>query len=233
MNLLQLIQQTCDELALSRPTAIVSSPDPQVRQLFALLNRFGNDLCRFDWQRLEREHTITTVAGQRTYPLPADWKKQIPQTEWGHGNRGRIFGPQTPQSWSELRSGIANAGPRRQFRIVNNMFELNPAPDAGQVITYMYVSKAWVRGQDGTPKTSFTADTDEPVFDESLLVDGLKTKFKQAKGLDVTFELSEFNGNLERCLAQDRSAPVLSLSSNYGARLLDLCNVPDGNWHGR
>lgn len=67
MNVLQLIQQVCDELAINRPTLVVGTTDPQIRQLWALLNRLGADLCRqFNWQRLNKEFIINTVASTRT-----------------------------------------------------------------------------------------------------------------------------------------------------------------------
>lgn len=63
MTLLELIQQVADELALDQPTVIIGSTDKQVRQLYALLSRLGNDLCRqFDWQRLNKEHILQTVS---------------------------------------------------------------------------------------------------------------------------------------------------------------------------
>jgi hypothetical protein len=62
------------------------------------------------------------------------------------------------------------------------------------------------------------------------MVEGLKVAFKQAKGLDVTFELSRFNILLENCKAQDRSAPKLSLTPWNGTVLLTTQNIPDGNW---
>jgi hypothetical protein len=64
------------------------------------------------------------------------------------------------------------------------------------------------------------------------MVEGLKVAFKQAKGLDVTFELSRFNNLLEQCKAQDRSAPKLSLSPADISILLTTQNIPDGNWPG-
>jgi hypothetical protein len=67
MNLLQLIQQVCDELAINRPTVIVGTNDPQTRQISALLYRLGNDLVRqFEWQRLNKEYILQTVAYTRT-----------------------------------------------------------------------------------------------------------------------------------------------------------------------
>jgi hypothetical protein len=61
MNALRLVQQTVDELALYRPTALIGSQDPQIRQLMALLNRLGADITRqTEWQRLNKEYLIVT-----------------------------------------------------------------------------------------------------------------------------------------------------------------------------
>lgn len=298
MTLLQLIQQACREMALGVPNAVVSSQDPQVIQMYALLNRFGGDLCREDdWRRLDREHILITVAqtinatmtagssvltvpsttglsvnwgidgtgvqpfaqivsvdsptqvtmnmpaletgtfalnfAQVQYPLPSDWKKQIPQTEWDRTNRWPLLGPQSAQGWQSFKSGIVYAGPRERFRLLGNTIALNPPPPNGIVLAFEYISNAFVIAADGvTFKSSFTADDDTCVFDDSLMVEGLKVAFKQAKGLDVTFELSRFNGLIEKCKAQDRSAPKLSLSPADISILLTTQNVPDGNWPG-
>jgi hypothetical protein len=61
MNALKLIQQTVDELALYRPTALIGTQDPQIRQLMALLNRLGADITRqTEWQRLNKEYLVVT-----------------------------------------------------------------------------------------------------------------------------------------------------------------------------
>lgn len=66
-TLLELVQQTCDELMINRPTTVAGSTDPQIRQLLALLNRLGSDISRqAQWQRLNREHILTTVAIAQT-----------------------------------------------------------------------------------------------------------------------------------------------------------------------
>lgn len=67
MTLLELVQQVCDELMIQRPQTVAGSTDPQIRQLLALLNRLGVDLSRqAQWQRLNREHLLTTVAINQT-----------------------------------------------------------------------------------------------------------------------------------------------------------------------
>ena len=63
MTLLELVQQVCAEMGLPKPASVIGNTDPQTSQMFALLNRLGKDLTRqFDWERLNKEHILNTVA---------------------------------------------------------------------------------------------------------------------------------------------------------------------------
>lgn len=296
MNLLQLIQQTCRELGINPPMAVVTSADPQILQLYALLNRHGHDMCRlFEWERLNKEFIISTVAfdllvdftinspivttastagittnfgvvgasaispfstvtsvdsgtqftmnmpatssgpqtvqmSQVAYPLPSDWLKQIPQTEWDRTNRWPMLGPKSPQEWQSFKSGIVYAGPRERFRIQQGSLQINPPPPNGLIFAYEYISNAWVLSQSGAAQSSFLADTDTTIYDDSLLIVGLKMRWLRAKGLDYSVELAEFNGLLSTIKAQDKSAPKLSLAPYGGSILLGYENTPDGSW---
>lgn len=298
MNLLELVQQVCDELMIRRPLAVVSSQDPKVRQLYALLNRLGQDVARqFQWQRLNREHILTTVAIQTTgdttagsavitnipdtsaittqfgvngpgtvpfaqvisktvnsvtlnmpmtetqvgaafefsqfqYDLPSDWQSQIPQTEWDRTNRWPLQGPQSPQDWQSFKSGIVYAGPRERFRILGNTITLNPPPSNGLLFAFEYISTGWVESAAGVAQTKFLADTDTCIFNDSLMVTGLKGAWKAAKGLDASFDLAEFRGLMETLKAQDKSAPILTMGGYSNSVLLTTNNLPDGNWPG-
>lgn len=296
MNLLELVQQTCYEVGIAAPTQVAMSQDPQIQQLYALVNRFGRDLSRqFIWQELDKEHLITTqvmattgdvVAGSPTitnipdttglttdwganfvgavpfsqiisvgpntvtlsqpaessgtgisitfgqvnYPLPADWLRQIEQTEWDRSNRWPLNGPKSPQEWQNFKSGIVYAGPRLRFRIADNVIQLNPPPGDQWLLSMEYISQNWVVGLDGSTKPKFTLDTDEAVFDESLMVEGLKLRWNKAKGF--AFDEKAYTDLLATCQAQNKSAPVLSLAQNPGSVLLSTANIPDGSWGG-
>lgn len=295
-TLLQIIQDVCDELALSRPNLVIGTTDPQVRQLTALLNRLGRDIVKqFEWQRLDKEFLITTqqytytgtvvngskvISGlptttglstqftvlgegimpfaqivtvdnstqvtmdmaatqsgtvqlqftQNQYTLPSDWDREVPQTEWNRTTRWPLLGPKSAQEWQTFKSGIVSAGPRQRFRILGNALNINPSPPPGQMASLEYISNAWVIGADGTSKTQFTADTDTNVFGDSLIITGLKTQWKQAKGLDFTFDLGEFRTLLEQAKAQDKSAAKLYLSQASGNILLTNRNIIDGSF---
>lgn len=297
-TLLALVQQTCDELMISRPTTVAGSTDPQIRQLLALLNRLGSDISRqFQWQRLNREHIITTVAfdvvgdatagsavisniadtsgittqfgvngpgtvpfaqvisvgtndvtlnmpmtetltgqslnfSQVAYDLPSDWLSEIPQTEWDRTNRWPLLGPQSPQDWQSFKSGIVYAGPRQRFRIQENQILINPPPPNGLMFSSEYISNGWVTNTVGQRITRYVNDTDVAIFPDSLLITGLKSQWKAAKGLDGTFDISEFRLLLQTMKAQDKSAPKLSLAPQPQSILLSIANIQDGNWPG-
>lgn len=298
MNLLELVQQVCDELMIDRPSAVVSTADPQIVQLYALLNRLGNDISRqAQWQRLNNEYVITTQAVTQSatttlgspvitgipdtsslstdwgllgvgvppfaqivsvdsgtqvtinmpanasgtvdmqfsrvqYPLPSDWLMQIPQTEWDRTNRWPLLGPKSPQEWQSFKSGIVYAGPRERFRILQESMTINPPPPNGLLFAFEYISTGWVISATGTRQSKYLADTDEAIFPDSLLITGLKSLWKAAKGLDGSFDLGEFRVLLETIKSQDRSAPKLNLSPYGGTILMSGWNIPTGNWPG-
>ena len=296
MNLLELVQQMCYEVGIAAPSQVATSQDPQIQQIYALLNRFGRDLSRdYVWQELDTEYLINTQTlattgdvvqgsptitnipdttgldanwganfvgavpfsqiisvgpntvtlnqpsqstgtgiditfGQVNYPLPSDWLRQIESTEWDRTNRWPLNGPKSPQEWQNFKSGIVYAGPRLRFRIADNTIQLNPPPSANALLSMEYISQNWVVALDGTTKPKFTLDTDVPVFDESLMVEGLKLRWNKAKGF--AYDETGYRELLGKCQAQNKSAPTLLMSQGGGSILLSTANIPDGSWGG-
>jgi hypothetical protein len=171
------------------------------------------------------------VFGKVQYPLPTDWLNQIPQTEWDRSNRWPLLGPQSPQDWQSFKSGIVYAGPRLRFRIQGQTLSINPPPSSNINLAFEYLSNSWVIAANGTTyKTKFTVDTDTTVFDDSLMISGVKLKWLQTKGFDYSYAEKEYNGYLSMCQAQDHSAPTLSLAPASGSVLLTNRNIPDGGF---
>jgi len=173
------------------------------------------------------------VFGQVQYPLPSDWLKQIPATEWDRSNRWPLLGPQSAQDWQSFKSGIVYAGPRLRFRIQGGTLSINPPPAANVNLAFEYISNAWALAADGvTYKTKFTNDSDTFIYDDSLMLSGVKLRWLQTKGFDYTAAYKEYMDYLAICKAQDKSAPTLSLAPMSGSVLLTNRNIPDGSWHG-
>ena len=154
---LEVCQTAAVEMGIAAPVAIYANPDLTAQQLGALYNVTGEMLVkRRLWRELFRETTVTAVAGQATYPLPSDFARPISQTEWDTVNRWPMIGPETPQQWQWLKSGILSTGPRERFRLVGNTLEVWPVPGAGIPVpitfSYYYVSKWWVIDQSAQRK---------------------------------------------------------------------------------
>lgn len=63
MNLLQIVRVACGELGIPSPSAVASSGDPQVVQLFALANKVGSELATDEsWSGLVKEYRFQTEA---------------------------------------------------------------------------------------------------------------------------------------------------------------------------
>jgi hypothetical protein len=133
------------------------------------------------------------------------------------------------QEWQVLKKGISPTGPRRRFRIFNNIFYLDPVPNqTGQVIAYEYSTLNWVQSMSGAAQVQFLADTDYSLLDDDCMIFGLKWRYKQRNGVDYTQELQDYNDCLERVLARDGGSRALPLNSTAsGVNLLNNSNVPD------
>jgi hypothetical protein len=188
------------------------------------------------WRRLFREHTITTVADIGSYDLPADFARPINQTEWDRSNRWPMIGPESPQQWQWLKSGILSTGPRERFRLVGNTLEIWPVPTATSTpsanldLSFYYVSKYWVLSNEEVPKPKATLNSDTCIFEDRLMIAGVKLRFFQVKGFDTTAFAADFQSNLDDALAQDSGAPILSLAREPAFPLITVYNIPDGNW---
>lgn len=164
------------------------------------------------------------------YDLPSDWSKQVPQTEWDRTNFWPLNGPKTAQEWQFLKGGIVSTGPRLRFRIQGSKFAVNPVPSDGERLAFEYISNAWVQSSAGAYKSSFTADDDTCIFDDSLMILGTKMLWRQEKGFESSLIERQFNTMRDKKTAQNASAPKLNMAMQPGNVLLGPWNIQDGSW---
>lgn len=195
----------------------------------------------------------SVIISQDSYPVPEDFVAFIKDTEWDRGNRWQLFGPISPQDDQYLRSGIVSLTPRRRWRQlgrdapglrVAQVFRLFPPPgqnDTPGPMVYEYLSAYWAQsavvatpsGYDFTTKAAFTADTDTCIFNDRLMIEGLKWRFFAAKGFDYSSQLALWEGEVQVAIARDGSAPIVSLNRPRLPYLLSSNNVQDGFFPGR
>lgn len=230
MSLLTICQEICGRLALTQPTTVVGSTDPQLQQLLTLTNVAGRDLAQAaSWQALTAEKTFVTVAAT-TQPsaFPTDFDRFIPNSAFNRTTRRPVNGPITPSQWQAL---MAQPQLNSVFLVYNERqgaFNFSPTPPAGQTVAYAYCSKNWAKSSGGTPQVKFLLDTDLTYLDEGLLADSGVWRFLRAKGLSYAEEMQTFERNLEQQMARDGGSTILSLSPQ--AINMSRINLPDGNF---
>jgi hypothetical protein len=236
MTVLSVAQDVLAEIGeFEIPGSFVGNSSATAKQVLAIANRVGNEVAREkeDWSWLLTSYTFTTTNGTANYDLPSDYRYIVNATWWDRTNYWQIFGPATPEQWQTLKSGIVTNGVRRWFRIQDGDFYLHPTPTTtGDTIAYEYLSNAWAVATDGTTKkTSFTADTDSPLFDEFILHLGLKAHYLKEKGLPYADDWNDYINAVERAKGRDGGAPKLRLdSTSQWYRDLGMVNIPEAGF---
>lgn len=238
-TLLSIIQDATDEIAVARPTAVISNTDQQIRTLLQMSNREGRDLAKIaDWTVLQRLHTITTEEDEAEYALPADYSRLLRETEWDRTDKRPMMGPTSPQEWQSIKSGLIGQGVvDRRFRIyrastgIGRKVYIDPTPTVdGDTLSFEYISSYWCASAGGTAQAEWAVDTDVPILDADLMTLGLIVRFKRAKGLDFASEADEYQQILSREIGQDRPALVLNLASRGRMRLIGVGNLPESGF---
>lgn len=229
----QIVDQCLMELGL--PTGLIGSTQQlqQVTQAVALLNTLGRDANKcHDWQFQQRVYTMTPDGVTDNFPMPSDFGRVVNQTEWAASMKRPMQGPMTAQQWGWTQYGIVSVGVYYRYRILDNLFYVFPVPGVGEVFHFYYISENWIIAADGTGKETVTSGDDVIVFDKDLIISGLKMRLWAIKGFDTTNLVQEYNYRLQAEKGQDQGAQILHLSrSGLDFHLLDVNNIPDGNWN--
>lgn len=233
-NALALINTALQEIGLPQVTTAVSAQDDQTGfQVLGLMNALGNQLVRVnDWQFLEGIATFTGNGVDTQFDMPADYGRMVNQTQWASKNRRPMFGPMSPQGWSWIQYGIVSVGVYYRYRVLRDKFNVFPTPPVGEEFHFYYIQKNWVYDPiTDTYKDRVENDTDEPVFDDYLMIAGMKFKLWAAKGMEASELGREFEYMLSAEISQTTGAPVIALDSRWEYLYISGQNVPDGSWN--
>jgi hypothetical protein len=236
MTMLTTVQNFCRRTGLSVPTTVFGTSDSQVRQIYSLLEEEGNDLAsRGSWQGLTFEAAHTTLAAEDQGALTSiatnGFRYMKNGTIWDRTTRLPVCGPLDSQDWQTLKAW-AVTGPRYQYRIRGGKFLVNPNPTAGDSWYFEYVSQNWILGADGTTyKQYFTLDTDTILLPETLVLMGLRWRWKKEKGLDYAEDFRTYESQVKDALGRDGSKPVLHMDMCSTAGPRPGIFVPVGSWN--
>lgn len=183
--------------------------------------------------------TVSLTFSQDVYETPTDFARFINRTHWDRTNHWELVGPDSPQMDEWVRSGIVTTGPRKRYRVIGRApdnFRVWPPPgsnDNPATLAFEYISDNWVTAADGTTKTAFDADTDTCVFNDLLMVAGIKLKYFQSKLFDTSALMADYMRIRGTVMAADGGAPTLSLRRKKWPYFISPANIPDANFPGR
>lgn len=134
MSLSTVIQNVANEAGYTVSPNIVTATDTTTKQLLAIAQRINREMFeQYPWTKCYASGSITLVAGQAQYALPAAFSYYQYDTFWNQSNRWRVLGPMTPQEYADIRGFGLNPTIYQQFQIrgiSNDQLLIYPTPDA-------------------------------------------------------------------------------------------------------
>lgn len=236
MTLLQIVQEFCQRQGLTVPLIVMSSQDDQLTQIVGLANEICEDLVRrHSWTSLQYEAVFTSVAGADqgaiTDLAPNAYLKILNETIFDRTRRLPVFGPRSPQQWQVLKA-LPGAGPFYQYRIQQGRLKINPDMPAGHIMAFEYASEGVVQDNStATPtvKAFFTRDDDTFLLDKTLLLLGLRWRWKEEKGLPYMESFRLYEAAVAEAAGADGTKQPMSMNEGSGM-IQPGVFVPAGNW---
>lgn len=233
MSALSILQSVYLKVLSQRPAVAVSSSDPKVLQCLEYVNEAGQELAaRYTWQVLTNETVFNTLAAEnqgtiQTLTAPG-FAYIINNVMWNRSQRRPVFGPRSDAEWQNLKATFI-AGPWVQFRIRQNQLLYLPAPPAGQVIAFEWMSSYWVNTVNGVGQSAFLADTDSAILDERVITLDALWRFKRANQLSYDEDYNKAQAAIEDLMSRDAVKPTLNMNG-IATEVPFGTVVPAGNW---
>jgi len=216
MTLLEIIQKFCVRTGLPSPATAFGTTDAQVLQAIGLLEEEVNDLAhRHDWSGLNHIASWTTLAAElqgemETVAAPGFLYIKN-NTIWDQTDQLPLFGPIDGQEWQRLDATNV-AGPRYQWRIRDGKLYSFPAPPAGHIWAFEYMTKRPIMDTNGTThKEFFEADTDTLMVPDHLALMGLRWRWMREKGLSYAELFNSYELQIKDAMGRDGGRPRLSM----------------------
>lgn len=218
-TVLEIVQDASAQTGIERPALLFGSDSRTDQEVRACLIEAADKIVRaHDWQALLRLDTDTGDGTTTEFALPSDFLR-MPKD-------GRIWSSRwewplqrvTPEDWLQLDIKAYNLV-TGVYTIYGGNLVYKPALVTGETAKYWYVSRNKCADTGGTPKETFTADTDTFRLDDRLLELVFIWTFRQMKGFDYAEDLATAEVALARAISDDKGARIITQASRTGSRI--------------
>ncbi len=228
----QAVQNVMTALALDVPENVFDSQDASAVLLRFLLTRAGQKLItENNWEFLQREQTITTVPGQRTYPMPEDFDSYVMDSQWNRTTRLPAIGSLTEPEWQMLMARqLAGTTFTMLFRIIGDVVEFYNTPSTVQTIVFPYIGRGWVAKEDNSRADWVSENSDVVLYDRQLTEAALRLEWDIEKRFDTSSAVQAYNNALRAAKMKDKPGRTLTLDQTAAYPYLGVINMPDTNY---
>ena len=236
MSLVTIVQQIALKVLSTSPSSLVSavsSTDPNIQDIIALVNEDGQELSRrAEWQALRREGVYASVGIEDQGSIQSftgpDFGWVIPETMWDRTTRRPVFGPKTAAEWQQLKAQQMQ-GPWFQYTLRGNHILWLPIPPVGDQVYFEWMSRYWCQSQALVNQPAMIADTDVSLLDEQLHVLGGIFRFRQNRRLAYQEDEDKYEAAVMDNLTRDGIKSRLNLAGAVSDVYPGIL-VPSGNW---
>jgi hypothetical protein len=164
MTLASVIQNVANEAGYTVDSVVVGSSETTTKQLYAMTNRVSREMSdAFPWPKFFAAGSITLVAGQASYALPAAFSFQQYDSFWNQSTRWRVLGPMSEQEYAEIQGFGLNPTIYQRYQIrgiSSNQLLISPTPtESGDIIIFEYIAARSVRPKEWATGVVYAANT--------------------------------------------------------------------------
>lgn len=227
-SLLEIIQRAAKIIGLPKPTAAISSSDPQVQQLVELAQVEGDELASSgSWTRVVQRDFVCVAGELQDTEPPDDMRRLVRDGQfWNVSRQLLINGPVSSEEWTYLTTRVAQSEPQ-YWRLINGKLNIFRAV-AGETVRYEYVSKSWIVGGENSESLfEWENDGDQPIFPSRVIKLGVVWRYKHAKGLDYAEDMETYERAKAAEMGDSKGQKPIAMSlHNHG-------DIPNHFWPGR
>jgi hypothetical protein len=220
MTILEVARGVALKVGLTVPTVLYAATTREMVELGECLNETAAMIafdCGHDWTRLKTLATLTGDGAALQFSYPTDYRRMLKKaTLWPSAS------PNTPlrhytdtDEWLglEVQDFQAVWG---AWTLIGDYIEIRVASPTdplalNDTVKFYYLTTKYAADNGGTPKTSFTADTDTFRLNERLLKLGAIYKWKDAKGQDYGEAQSDYETALAEQVGSDRGSKIIAV----------------------
>lgn len=239
LTLLQIVQSFARRQGIRVPSAVTTSTDETILQIWGLLDEEVTELAdRREWLWLRGQSSFNHLngAGYLAYALNTlpDYKGIVPRTLFSDDSRLPVAGPASDEQWAVMMA-LSVAPSLYTYRSYGGNLYIYPAPStpASVLFSFEYYSSYPVASSGGIAKALFTADTDVPRLPDRIVMAGLRWRWKKEKNQPYAEEMRAYEAMLEAEAGRESIPTDIHLDNPdpENATLAPVIVIPAGNWN--